>query len=379
MTVTSISRIVVPSLALVATFGAALVFGIAHVRRQPPVEVRSATAVPAVSMPASGARDEGATALATAKAGANTGAAALAVSPRSPGSNEFVPVFDIARIERTGDAVIAGRVAPGAIVELLRNGERHDRVVADQSGQFVMVPPRLPPGNYELTLRSGHPDGKQATSKQNVVVALDEVEFRSAAVSSRAEVPQTVGQAHQRSQPPLQIAKPQDIADSLHQHATAATPLPDGGSQDARFAAISLTRDQGVRAIISNVLAPAKVNHLAACQVQVTFFGADGSLIGNATTVQVKAGESTSVSASNPSKLVRAIVSIGDVVDPAKVCVLRTSVEIFDVQTGTTFVSLPGVSMGSNSECSVSVAPVLRTKRKNTRAPVLAATAPTAK
>jgi hypothetical protein len=66
----------------------------------------------------------------------------------------------------------AGRAAPGATLELLRNGELHDRVVADQSGQFVMVPPRLPPGDYELTLRSTQPDGKQATSQQSVAVSL---------------------------------------------------------------------------------------------------------------------------------------------------------------------------------------------------------------
>jgi nucleoid-associated protein YgaU len=161
-----------------------------------------------------------------------------------------VPVFDIARIERTGDAVIAGRAAPGAIVELLRNGERHDRAVADQSGQFVMVPPRLPPGDYELTLRSRQPDGKQATSKQSVVVALAEVESSPGAVRSRAEVPfnvpETVGanrsvldqavatsQAHQPSRPPLQIPKRQDIAVSQLPHATAAALLSDGGSPSA--------------------------------------------------------------------------------------------------------------------------------------------------
>ncbi len=112
-----------------------------------------------------------------------------------------------------------------------------------------MVPPRLPPGDYELTLRSRQPDGKQATSKQSVVVALAEVESSSSAVRSRAgvpfDVPETVGanrsvldqavgssQAHQRSQPSLQIAKRQDIAVSLP-HATAAIPLSDGGSPSA--------------------------------------------------------------------------------------------------------------------------------------------------
>jgi LysM repeat protein len=78
----------------------------------------------------------------------------------------------VARVEPSGDAVIAGRATPGASVELLRNGEPHDRVVADASGQFAMVPPRLPPGDSELTLRSRLPDGRLATSKESVVVAL---------------------------------------------------------------------------------------------------------------------------------------------------------------------------------------------------------------
>src|SRR6266404_6808815 len=130
MTATSIGRTAVPYLALVAACVAALVVGFMHLRREPPVETRAATAAPVVSPPASGSRDEGSAALAAAQAEANAVTAELAVSPRSPVTDESVPVFDIARIERTGDAVIAGRAAPGAIVELLRNGERHYRAVA---------------------------------------------------------------------------------------------------------------------------------------------------------------------------------------------------------------------------------------------------------
>jgi nucleoid-associated protein YgaU len=231
MTATSITRIVVPSLALLGACAAALVFGVTHIRRAPPVETSAATPAPA-------------------QADANAVAAELAVSPRTPTTDDSVPAFDVARIERTGDAVIAGRAAPGAIVELLRNGERLDGVVADQSGQFVMVPPRLPPGDYELTLRSRLPDGTLATSKQGVVVALDEVESNSAAVQSRPEVPFNVpgtamtkglwqdhagrsSQARLLSQPPLHIAKRHHVAVSQLLHATAATPLSDGGSSSA--------------------------------------------------------------------------------------------------------------------------------------------------
>jgi hypothetical protein len=47
-----------------------------------------------------------------------------------------LPAFDVARVEPSGDTVIAGRAMPGATVELLRNGKVYDRVVADASGQW---------------------------------------------------------------------------------------------------------------------------------------------------------------------------------------------------------------------------------------------------
>ncbi|WP_312014456.1 LysM peptidoglycan-binding domain-containing protein [Bradyrhizobium sp. AUGA SZCCT0283] len=111
-------------------------------------------------------------ALAKAKSEANAVVDALIGSPPSP-ENGNVPTFDVASIEPTGEAVVAGRAAPGATVELLRDGEVHDRAVADKSGQFVMVPPKLPPGTYDLTLRSKQADGTVTTSKQRVTAALE--------------------------------------------------------------------------------------------------------------------------------------------------------------------------------------------------------------
>jgi nucleoid-associated protein YgaU len=173
MTSISKSRMVVPFMAFVVACGLALAFAIQHVRREPPVDAKAATAALASSKPASGALDQGAATLAAAQAEANAAAATLAASSPPADYSDGVPAFDIARIEATGEAVIAGRAVPGATVELLLNGELHDRAVADQSGQFVMVPPRLPSGTYNLSLRSKHPDGKQAMSKQSVAVALE--------------------------------------------------------------------------------------------------------------------------------------------------------------------------------------------------------------
>ena len=228
MTATSIARIAVPSLALVAACGAAIVIGITQLRHEPPpLETTAAFAVPVVSPLASSDRDQDSAALAKVQTEAKALAAELAVSPVSPAIGESVPVFDIARIEPTGDAVIAGRAAPGAIVELLRNGERHDQTVADQSGQFVIVPPRLPPGNYELTLRSRLPDGTLATSKRGVAVALDQAPSSTGALQSHAEVPSNVVGAAVASR------LPQDVAASQPLHANAATAVPDRGSSSA--------------------------------------------------------------------------------------------------------------------------------------------------
>ena len=125
MTAISISRIVLPLVAVVAAGG--VVFAIQYVRREPPADTRAAMTAPAISKPASDAREQSATSLAKAKSEANAVVDALIGSPPSPESGNGVPTFDVASIEPTGEAVIAGRAAPGATVELLRDGEVHDR------------------------------------------------------------------------------------------------------------------------------------------------------------------------------------------------------------------------------------------------------------
>ena len=175
MTATSMSRLAVPYVAFAAVCAVGLVLAVQYVRHEPPADTKAATAAPAVAKPASGARDQGPAALAAVQSQAGAVADVLAGSPPPPANSDGVPSFDVARIEPTGEAVIAGRAAPGATVELLRNGEVHDRVVADQSGQFAMVPRPLPSGTYDLTLRARLPDGRQATSKQSVAVALEPV------------------------------------------------------------------------------------------------------------------------------------------------------------------------------------------------------------
>ena len=82
------------------------------------------------------------------------------------------PAFDVVRVEPTGETVIAGRATPGATVELVLNGVRQSRVVADPSGLFALVPDALPPGTHELSLQVANGDGVKARSQQSVTVVV---------------------------------------------------------------------------------------------------------------------------------------------------------------------------------------------------------------
>jgi nucleoid-associated protein YgaU len=104
----------------------------------------------------------------------NSKPGAQAADPSQPAKGQVLPTFDVARIEPGGDAVIAGRAAPGATVELLRNGTTYARAVADVGGQWAIVPPTLPKGPCELTLRTTSPDGRVAQSEQTVSVRVPE-------------------------------------------------------------------------------------------------------------------------------------------------------------------------------------------------------------
>jgi hypothetical protein len=199
---------------LIAACSAALVFS---VKREERLETVTATTSP--SQPAPSVRNEGSAALAATETKAAAPIAELAGQPGVLATDQSVPSFDVARIEGA-DAVIAGRAAPGAIVDLLRGGEPLDRAVADASGQFVMAPSHLPAGSYELTLNARLPDGTVTSSKQGVKVTVNDVGASSRAAQSRAEyIPESASQTRPPLQPHLRAAKPQESVALKSAHA----------------------------------------------------------------------------------------------------------------------------------------------------------------
>jgi nucleoid-associated protein YgaU len=179
----------------------------------------------ATETPPARAATQAPTALAAIGADPAAIAAELAGPPGAAGKDQSSLSFDIVRVEAGGDAVIAGRAAPGASVDLLRGGERLDRAVADASGQFVMVPPRLAAGSYELTLSAKLPDGTVTTHV--VAVTVNDAGPSARAAKSRAEyVPETASQPRPASEPRLRAGKLQEQP----AHAIRASSASDEGA-----------------------------------------------------------------------------------------------------------------------------------------------------
>jgi nucleoid-associated protein YgaU len=98
-----------------------------------------------------------------------------AASPSAPG-----PAFDIVNVDPSGEAVIAGRAAPNAKVELHDGGKTIAEATADAAGQFVIIPPALAPGDHSLSLAAGDDKTQQAISN-TVAVSVPAQETKVAA------------------------------------------------------------------------------------------------------------------------------------------------------------------------------------------------------
>lgn len=84
-----------------------------------------------------------------------------------------VPAFDTVRVEKTGEAVIAGTAAPGADVVVKLDGKVIGETTANSDGAFVLVPSTpLPVGSGALTLESKAPGAAEATPSQQSVAVI---------------------------------------------------------------------------------------------------------------------------------------------------------------------------------------------------------------
>ncbi|WP_181705289.1 LysM peptidoglycan-binding domain-containing protein [Chthonobacter rhizosphaerae] len=91
------------------------------------------------------------------------------------GSRQVVPVFDLVRVEPTGDAVIAGQAQPGAAIEILSGATVIAKGTANTAGEWAIVlSDPLKAGAHDLVVRTTSPNGGTLVSEQSVAVSVPE-------------------------------------------------------------------------------------------------------------------------------------------------------------------------------------------------------------
>lgn len=111
------------------------------------------------------------------KAPPERAAAVPSASPSIPSRAAVPPSFDVVRIDREGNAVMAGRAEPGSTVSIRDGGTEVGRVAADHRGEWVFVPAApLAPGSRELGLEMRTKQGETAASGTSVVLFVPERE-----------------------------------------------------------------------------------------------------------------------------------------------------------------------------------------------------------
>jgi nucleoid-associated protein YgaU len=86
---------------------------------------------------------------------------------------EVKPSFDVVRVNPNGDAVIAGRAAPGTKITLLDNGQAAGSAEADDRGEWVLLPDSaVDPGQHKFSVRSTDTNGKALDSEKEVIVVV---------------------------------------------------------------------------------------------------------------------------------------------------------------------------------------------------------------
>lgn len=103
-------------------------------------------------------------------------------APRAPAAPEdaqtpSLPSFDIVRVDRSGDAVIAGRASPGATVTVYANDAPLATATAGADGAWVMTTETpLGAGAVELSLEMKTADGVVIRSEETIVIYVPERE-----------------------------------------------------------------------------------------------------------------------------------------------------------------------------------------------------------
>ena len=101
-----------------------------------------------------------------------TASSTVAVAATEAPKADVQPSFDTVRVEKTGEAVVAGRAEAGSEVTLMLDGQSIGSATTNADGAFVVVPDQpLPAGSGSLTIESKAAN-ETAAVKSNETVAV---------------------------------------------------------------------------------------------------------------------------------------------------------------------------------------------------------------
>ena len=145
------------------------------------------------------------------------GATAPAAEPAAPAAAaETIPAFDTVRVEKSGEAVIAGTAKAGSDVVVKLDGTTIGTAVANADGAFVVVPDvPLPAGSGALTIESkGKGDQLAVQSEQSVAVIIPAEDKQDAliAVVSPSEPTKILQQPQPQPEPETAVASAEPAA-----------------------------------------------------------------------------------------------------------------------------------------------------------------------
>jgi nucleoid-associated protein YgaU len=143
-------------------------------------EQKSAAKPPAESSSATDSAATSSSSDAIKKKSSSTAGVTDSASPGAKPSSEtdgktpaVVPSFDVVRVTPAGEAVIAGRAAPGSKVKIYDRKKLVGETTANGKGEWVLVPKgRLNPGDANLSISAERPDGTSTASEKVVVLMV---------------------------------------------------------------------------------------------------------------------------------------------------------------------------------------------------------------
>ena len=151
-------------------------------------------------------------------------AAQAAQAPQATTADPGRPSFDTVYVSPQGNAVVAGRAAPGAEVSLRENGTEIGRAQANARGEWVVTPTQpIAPGGQELSIAAIGPNGAETKGDAQVALLIPDRGKPAAASPAPGQPPAPQASAPAAPSAPMAVLVPSEGAPRVLQAAPGAS------------------------------------------------------------------------------------------------------------------------------------------------------------